>query len=70
MSDQNIIYEIKNLMAEGLHAKSMRAGSDYAIEKLREAVTLSEQIENTIWSNVPNYDCRIYSYATPLHITN
>ena len=55
MSDQNIIYEIKSLMAEGLHAKSMRAGSDYAIEKLREAVTLSEQIENKIWSNVPKY---------------
>ena len=55
MSNKNIINEIKKLMAEGLHAKSMMNGSDYAIEKLREATALSEQINNTIWSNIPKY---------------
>ena len=49
------IQEIKRLLCEGLDAKVLMNGDDFAEQALRKAALLSETVSDDIWSNLPKY---------------
>lgn len=49
------IQEIKRLLCEGLDAKVLIQGDDFAEQYLRKAALLSETVRDDIWSNLPKY---------------